>query len=112
MELSKEFLNGFCQALIGKARHNGYGKSVTLKVIEEYRVIFVVFCGCRGVEPHSPGDHNNPPKRGELIIEEMEKINLSMLWIDCKENYQTLYFKLHGYFADVTEESDENEEEQ
>ena len=107
--MTKGFLNGFCQAVLANEKENGYGDSVSVEVIEQYGIFYASCFGCVGTGPYSPGDYNNPPEGGERIFGEVEKINLSATWIDCKKDYPAFFSKMQGYFADVMEVSDENE---
>ena len=99
MELTKDFLKGFCEALFANEVMHGYVvNEIALEVIEENNRYYAVLSGVVGNKPYFQGDHFNESEGGDPIIGEIEKIDLTGTWVDCKKEYLRFFSKMQDYF--------------
>jgi len=102
-DLTTEFLNGFCNAILINEDVNGYGEGVQVKIVEESGRFYASLGGISGFESYTPGNYYRESEGGYPIYGEIEKIDLTGTWIDCGKDFKRFFVKLQTYFADACE---------
>lgn len=101
MELTKEFCQGFCEAALANEIVHGCGEGVSVQVVDQNGKFYASLIGCTGSDHYNPGDYYNAPEGGDPTYGEIEKIELSGTWIDCKKDTAKFWDKLQNYFSEV-----------